>query len=140
MPSSNKYTHPNKSTISFLLSRPWYTPAHDELNEILQQIAPNTHIVAPLDSHIRLDPELCELFDLMNTPAPNLKLYPMEQSGCHDNCEKLAYNKKITKLYSGYALSPDGLWRFHSWGLDDSNSIIETTEPRIMYWGVSISI
>lgn len=36
---------------------------------------------------------------------------------------------------SGYALSADGLWRQHSWGIL-RDGILETTERRIKYFGL----
>ena len=60
----------------------------------------------------------------------------MAQSNCHGNCEKLLNKKLIQNIYSGYALSSDGLWRFHSWGFDFESNLIETTEPRLLYYGI----
>lgn len=40
---------------------------------------------------------------------------------------------------TGYALSPDGLWRQHSWAYGDNLMIYETTVERVMYFGVELS-
>ena len=42
-------------------------------------------------------------------------------------------------MATGYALSEDGLWRSHSWGLTQARNravIIETTVSRERYFGV----
>jgi hypothetical protein len=60
-------------------------------------------------------------------------------SQCHDNVELL--RKKRQHKYAachGYALSPDGLWRQHSW-LHEGDTIIETTVPRTAYYGVVLN-
>ena len=68
---------------------------------------------------------------------------------CHGNSAELWYNNKDTWrsghaliICTGYALSADGFWRQHSWLVHTtpgSNSIIETTEPRIAYYGFGMT-
>lgn len=64
-----------------------------------------------------------------------------QPSQCHLNSFNLwAEDRKmmshIIYLCTGYALSDDGMWRRHSWCIRKSiNTIIETTEPRILYYG-----
>lgn len=124
--------YPDESQIQFLTSRPWYSKEHDQLNLILNSIVPQTHIVAPFGAHVQIDTNQV----MLTNPAElNVKLIKMIQSGCHDNCEILFENGKINKICTGYALSKDGLWRFHSWGFDNENNLVETTEPRLLYWG-----
>jgi hypothetical protein len=57
---------------------------------------------------------------------------------CHNNCA-LLWNKnpKTHKIATGWALSSDGIWRQHTW-LIKGNVIIETTEPRIQYYGIML--
>ena len=66
----------------------------------------------------------------------SVKLIEMQTSGCHDNCEILNLFNDSNKVFTGYALSSDGLWRFHSWCVDENNYIIETTESRLLYYGI----
>ena len=58
---------------------------------------------------------------------------------CHANSAALwRANKDKVRICTGYALSDDGLWRQHSWCIwkkARSTKIIETTEPRILYYG-----
>ncbi len=138
---NNKYSFVSDDDIKFLISRPWYKSEQNHYNKInikLNEICPKTHIVAPLISHVDLTKNNftdCIDFDSDKT---NIILFQMEEGYCHDNCEELLKKKLIKKIYTGYALSPDGKWRFHSWGVDQDNNLIETTSVRIMYWGIEI--
>ncbi|KAJ3049020.1 hypothetical protein HK097_009983 [Rhizophlyctis rosea] len=59
--------------------------------------------------------------------------------GCHDNAQALHdENPEEIVVMMGYALSEDGMWRGHSWGLriaDNGFRIIETTSERVAYFG-----
>ena len=63
-----------------------------------------------------------------------------QPSQCHMNS---AYcwdaNRDKTTIATGYALSEDGMWRQHSWCVgfydDETPYIVETTSPRIAYYG-----
>lgn len=68
---------------------------------------------------------------VMETGAP---------SACHDNASRLTrLNPESMVLMTGYALSDDGIWRGHSYCLrredDGSFTIVETTVPRLAYFG-----
>tara|TARA_B100002019_G_C21256613_1_gene594210 strand:- start:1790 stop:2296 length:507 start_codon:yes stop_codon:yes gene_type:complete len=59
-------------------------------------------------------------------------------SQCHRNSCDLYMMEEREDFFimTGYALSKDGFWRQHSWCVDYKNEkIIETTEPRIAYFG-----
>ena len=60
----------------------------------------------------------------------------MERSACHKNISVLwiAKQSRLVGIGTGYALSNDGLWRQHSWGIR-RNGILETTEGRVKYFG-----
>jgi hypothetical protein len=123
--------YPDEETINFLTSRPWWRPFHVEINNYLQQYFPLTHIVAsPDNDHFYKYFISQSKFYLAN----NVELIKMKQSSCHENCEKLFMEGKIDSCVFGYALSNDGLFRVHSWGLKDGK-IIETTEKRLLYFG-----
>jgi len=129
----------DKARIFSLVSRPWYrTNHHGGLNEILQRAAPGSHIVAPMQEHYAIvlsDPSLTWFID-----DANFYRIPMQASQCHDNVQLLFQKRAITSMYTGYALSADGLWRYHSWGVDANNGglVLETTEPRVAYFGVKV--
>jgi hypothetical protein len=57
-----------------------------------------------------------------------------EQSECHANSGRLWLEGK--GFATGYALSEDGLWRQHSWGVASDDAPIETTETRTAYYGI----
>ncbi len=61
----------------------------------------------------------------------------MARNGCHQNVASLWKSPKrgIIGVATGYALSEDGLWRQHSWGLL-RDGVLETTERRDKYFGI----
>jgi hypothetical protein len=63
----------------------------------------------------------------------------MERSACHENVAQLWVTKSsgLTAIGTGYALSEDGLWRQHSWGVR-RDGIVETTKVRVKYFGISV--
>jgi hypothetical protein len=62
----------------------------------------------------------------------------MVTCGCHMNAENLAMQHPHIYHEIGFALSPDGVWRPHSWAWDSKkNQIIETTVLRLKYYGVT---
>ena len=69
----------------------------------------------------------------------NIKFMKGRPSQCHANsCELWENNKDISRICTGYALSEDGMWRQHSWLVwhkSRSNQIVETTVPRVLYFG-----
>ena len=68
-----------------------------------------------------------------------------DQNRCHQNCAykwKENPDRKFT-IATGYALSKDGMWRLHSWLVERkprSTTIIETTSPRIAYFGYVMTL
>lgn len=66
-----------------------------------------------------------------------------EDCHCHSNSALLwEVNKDKTVICTGYALSADGMWRQHSWLIHRkprSNRVVETTEPRILYYGFAMT-
>jgi hypothetical protein len=123
-------SYPDKNQVKWITSRPWFKGIHYKVNVVLQSLVPNTHIVGMPFEHMDLN-NLCEKGRVFNN---TVICNPMETSGCHDNCEILLKQGFIDVICVGYALSSDGLWRFHSWG-KKGNVIIETTTNRIMYFG-----
>lgn len=69
----------------------------------------------------------------------NHRLIKGQPSSCHSNSAKLYdENPDRLRIATGYALSEDGCWRQHSWLVDKDNDeqIIETTVPRVAYYGI----
>lgn len=71
--------------------------------------------------------------------AGRAKMMKGEPCQCHSNSASLwDNNRDISFLCTGYALSKDGMWRQHSWCVVEtpkSYKVVETTEPRISYYG-----
>ncbi|MDR3772306.1 MAG: hypothetical protein P4L26_03095 [Terracidiphilus sp.] len=61
----------------------------------------------------------------------------MKASMCHQYIAKIWKTRRfgIVGVATGYALSDDGLWRQHSWGILRSG-VLETTEERTKYFGI----
>ncbi len=79
-------------------------------------------------------PMLLEHGFLMSGP---ITLNVMKSSSCHQNVALVWMRKEfeIVGIATGYALSADGLWRQHTWGVL-RNGILETTEDRLKYFGL----
>jgi len=65
-----------------------------------------------------------------------LRIWKGEPGLCHFNVGRLwDVNRQLVKICTGYALSDDGIWRQHSWGLFKKKSVVETTIARELYFG-----
>jgi hypothetical protein len=61
------------------------------------------------------------------------------ESMCHSNAALLwRLSLGEVGIVTGYALSGDGLWRQHSWGLRGER-VVETTRPRVRYFGFKLT-
>jgi hypothetical protein len=92
-----------------------------------------THFVAPPSYDHSVDRLIADGF-IMAAP---IHLKRIQLSRCHANVSKLWTRKRrtIVGIGTGYALSKDGLWRQHSWGLL-REGILETTGAREKYFGI----
>jgi hypothetical protein len=66
-----------------------------------------------------------------------MSLRVMKANSCHQNVASIwrSHRFGIVGVATGYALSDDGLWRQHSWGVLRSG-VLETTEERTKYFGI----
>lgn len=66
-----------------------------------------------------------------------ITLKVLKSSSCHQNVASIWTKKKfgIVGIATGYALSDDGLWRQHSWGIL-RDGVLETTKTRLKYFGI----
>jgi hypothetical protein len=63
-----------------------------------------------------------------------------ERSRCHANVAGLHEQDPAgCRIATGYALSDDGIWRRHSWGLGPDERPIETTTPSVAYFGFDLT-
>jgi hypothetical protein len=85
-----------------------------------------------------VDPDIEELVQRGSLIQGPVQLYEMDESVCHENVAKLwDTNPGLLKhIGTGYALTPDGLWRRHSWGIKADGTIVETTALRSLYFGL----
>ena len=65
----------------------------------------------------------------------NASLIKWPESRCHENVARLWDRNRTHKIVTGWALSSDGVWRQHSWLLYDGGRVLETTSPRVKYFG-----
>jgi hypothetical protein len=70
-------------------------------------------------------------------PGARALYWPGVPSNCHGNTAMLyVHHRGAVQIASGYALSEDGLWRQHSWGINAADGrAIETTVRRVRYYG-----
>ena len=84
------------------------------------------------------EPDLDKLLSRGRLFENKVILHEMQPNNCHANIARLWDRNKRIKIVTGWALSDDGLWRQHSWGLKIPR-LIETTEKRIKYFGVILN-
>lgn len=71
--------------------------------------------------------------------VPHTRIHSVEgeDRDCHTNSAKLWRQRgEHLRIGTGYGLSPDGMWRRHSWVMEGESEVIETTIPRDKYFGV----
>jgi hypothetical protein len=85
-----------------------------------------------------VDPDVKELVQSGSVVHGTPQLHEMDASACHENVAKL-WDREPRLLHyigTGYALTSDGLWRQHSWGVTPDGTIVETTALRLVYFGL----
>ncbi len=71
-------------------------------------------------------------------PIPAMPV-PGADNQCHGNVAALWARGEAPAIGTGYALSPDELWRQHSWALDADGTVLETTSSeRLAYVGLHL--
>lgn len=91
-----------------------------------------------------VDDDLNKLLARGQLWGPTGRMLKGEPSRCHSN-SVLAWeaNQNLLFVATGYAMSADGLWRQHSWCVlpkSRSVQIVETTEPRELYFGFVMTL
>lgn len=65
-----------------------------------------------------------------------VKMVSGSRNHCHTNVARLvASDPKKFEAWTGMSLCEDGLWRSHSWAVDTDGTVVETTVPRLIYYG-----
>jgi hypothetical protein len=67
------------------------------------------------------------------------RFVPGDDNGCHANAAMMWTDGTVAAIGTGYALSDDGLWRQHSWGVDADGAPVETTAARNSYVGITLT-
>lgn len=130
---------PDEKHCAILKSRSWWTENHTKINQFVTTIVPKTHLVAHPDDGIHSEKFAKFGPDVkIYIPADNIEFRQMVENQCHDNSYILLMNGQIEEMHTGYALFNDGLWRYHSWGLDANDKIIETTHLCLIYICVEV--
>jgi hypothetical protein len=80
--------------------------------------------------------DLDELLARAAVHGPTVRVRPGDVGECHRNVATLWIDGVIESIGTGYALSDDGLWRQHSWGVDPDGVVVETTDQRRVYVGI----
>ena len=107
-------------------------PALQTLRERLLAVAGH-ELVPPVERDPDLDDVLARAETTDGRRARRLPGLPSE---CHSNVAQLYLRSpRSFRVVTGYALSPDGLWRQHSWALDVEDTPVETTDARVLYFG-----
>lgn len=112
---------------------PTYPARWDALRRLLLDAAASWDVVPPLVADDVLDALVARG---RSFSAEHCIIRPGRQSACHHNVVELLAGDRTLGAATGYALSADGLWRQHSWGVCSSGTVIETTAERIAYFGV----
>lgn len=107
-------------------------PEIEILAELLLDLG-GIQLVAPP----KADPAVALLVDAGVVMARPVHCQAMEDGKCHQNVARLWRQKRheVLGIGTGYALSDDGLWRQHSWGIR-REGILETTSLRAKYFGL----
>jgi hypothetical protein len=102
------------------------------LKKLLLQLG-GEFVVAPP----RPDQDVPMLLEQGFITAGPITLKVMKSSSCHQNIASVWTKRKfgIVGIATGYALSDDGLWRQHSWGIL-RDGVLETTQTRQKYFGI----
>jgi hypothetical protein len=121
--------------IDWLESKDYWWDLHTKFQQYIDKYFYGTHIVAmPYDS-----PDIIRNLNKIQIPDSKYQVLPMNDSECHDNVIKLFKSDPTLHIFTGYVLSTDGLWRYHSWATSNDGSIIETTESRLIYIGKDLT-
>jgi hypothetical protein len=123
----------------------WRSKWHGRLALLLQSLVPGSVV-----QFVGNDDELRHMEAMAGhsrlavpDPSSMLMLRGVAQE-CHDNCFKLHSKGKIDLLFSGFALADDGVWQYHSWGIQLSTPTattgrwVETTSAHLVYVGHSL--
>jgi len=113
------------------------TLAQPEIKQLVKQLLKlgGEFVVAPPT----LDTNVSELIECGFVMGGAVVVKAGRVSECHDNVAGLWRVRRLgmVGIGTGYALTDDGLWRQHSWGIL-REGILETTVARVKYFGICL--
>ena len=110
-------------------------PRASELERRLLEVGGRRVVLPPVEPHLGALLERGRVI-----PAGGSRLQRMQRSRCHSNAAELWQESGgCIRIGTGYALSDDGLWRRHSWGLERGR-VVETTVEHELYFGVELDV
>ena len=133
----------SNETIDFLVTRPWWDKTFDALQVITVELVPNTHVVAHHDPISMVCAKLLcgsseKVYQTFVSDSKDVIIKKGTPGDCHNNLRRLLQKNIVDRWLIGFALSDDGLWRHHSWGLMKNGQLMETTKVRLIYLGVDV--
>lgn len=85
------------------------------------------------------DPDLNEIIsDAKVWNLPVVQLAEPIANSCHETSAQYAKDNPEAQFVTGYCLTDDGLWRSHSFVVENGRIIETTTSLRSLYYGVAI--
>ena len=125
--------NPDENRINIFTSRDLWSNTHRIFQKFLSNLVPITHLISLSEGNLADINSILSGMGKLRVAKDDVILTKMNRNDCYDNCAKLFIEGKIKELHTGFALSNDGLWKQHSWGVDFNNIIIETIEPCLIY-------
>jgi GNAT superfamily N-acetyltransferase len=136
---------------------PWMVRVQQESSEITGSISgPGDQsdpmaealekILLPYGGHTLVwmgDPDAKHILDQGRYLAGGVEpgLWKGDSNNCHSNACWLSMKVGVAKIWTGYALSDDGMWRSHSWCVDsETGEVMETTVVRVGYFGAPVPV
>jgi hypothetical protein len=111
---------------------PGYQQRFTEMSQLITATNPGTLVCPPMN----IEPDLDKLLTRMQSwDGSEVITRRGNVSACHSNTARLWESGDVAGIATGYALSEDGLWRQHTWGISASGEPVETTLLRSAYAG-----
>ena len=117
------FTPPTNRRIEEIKKLPEWNEEYMKLQTYLSDKVPGTHVVPSKDEggELFIDCIINEtgtpFWHVVKDEKAEIQFEPGKEIEPQANVMNLYINNKIDVVIFGYALSKDGLWRFHAWGL-----------------------
>jgi hypothetical protein len=107
---------------------------HEDLKELLLAVGGGACVLR------WKDPDKEKIMTRGRLVVPTVvKMLKGDHNHCHSNSARFwRENRENVRLMTGYALANDGAWRQHTWCVDDSDVVYESTERAAAYFGFEL--